>query len=195
MNLNFQKLNNLVPAIIQDFRTKQVLMLGFMNEEAYEKTLKTKKVTFWSRTKKRLWTKGEESGNYLDVIDIKKDCDNDTLLILAKPVGDTCHKNIYSCFGAKESDILFLEELYDVISERKKSKNKNSYVNSLFEKGLDKIAQKVGEEATEVVIASKNKNKKEFISESADLIFHLLILLNVKGTKLNDVVEELVSRK
>ena len=193
-NLNFTKLNNLIPAIIQDYETKQVLMLGFMNEEAYKKTLETKRVTFWSRTKKRLWTKGEESGNYLDVVEIKTDCDDDTLLILAKPVGNICHKDIYSCFGKKEENVLFLEELYDVISQRKKSKSQNSYVYSLFQKGLDKIAQKVGEEATEVVIAAKNEKKKEFVSESADLIFHLLVLLNAKGVKIKDIVKELERR-
>jgi len=194
MQLDFKKLNGLIPVIIQDSLTKQVLMLGFMNKAAYQKTLKTKKVTFWSRSKKRLWTKGEESGNYLKVIKIKPDCDNDTLLILATPVGNTCHKDIYSCFGKKEDNICFLEELYNIISSRKKGKNKESYVYSLFQKGLDKIAQKVGEEATEVVIASKNNNKKEFIGETADLVFHLLVLLNAKEIKLNDVVKELNRR-
>ena len=174
-----------------------------MNEEAYKKTLKIKKVTFWSRTKKRLWTKGEESGNYLEVIDIKQDCDNDTLLIMAKPAGNTCHKDVYSCFGpsyakataGKEKSIVFLEELYNIISKRKISENKESYVSSLFQKGLDKIAQKVGEEATEVVIAAKNSSKKELVSESADLVFHLLLLLNAKKVKITDVIKELKKRQ
>jgi len=194
LKLNFKKLNNLIPAIIQDHQTKQVLMLGFMNKEAYKKTLKTKRVTFWSRTKQRLWMKGEESGSYLQVIEIKPDCDKDTLLIFAKPAGNTCHKDIYSCFGKKEDSILFLEELYNIISQRRKSKELNSYVYSLFQKGLDKIAQKVGEEATEVVIAAKNEEKKELINESADLVFHLLILLNVKNVKINDIIKELKKR-
>ena len=179
------KYNNkgLIPAIIQDAVTKSVLMLGYMNAEALEKTKVTKKVTFFSRSKQRLWTKGEESGNYLNLIDIKNDCDNDTLLITVNPEGPTCHRGTDTCWN--ESNIQsfgFLSELESVIKNRKESTSNNeSYVNSLFNKGINKIAQKVGEEAVEVVIEAKDNNDELFLNESADLLFHYLILLQAKG--------------
>lgn len=203
-NLDFTKLNNnLIPAVVQDAQTKQVLMLGFMNQEAYEKTLELGKATFWSRSKNRLWTKGEESGNFLEVVEIKPDCDNDAILIKAKPLGNTCHKGTYSCFSERldrykdsgpTAKILFLEKLQKIITKRKTSQDQNSYVYSLFQKGLDKIAQKVGEEATEVVIAGKNADKNELINEAADLVFHLLILLHAKNVSLTEVARELEKR-
>ena len=192
------KYNNkgLIPAIIQDAVTKSVLMLGYMNAEALEKTKVTKKVTFFSRSKQRLWTKGEESGNYLNLIDIKNDCDNDTLLITVNPEGPTCHRGTDTCWN--ESNIQsfgFLSELESVIKNRKESTSNNeSYVNSLFNKGINKIAQKVGEEAVEVVIEAKDNNDELFLNESADLLFHYLILLQAKGFQLNDVVNILQTR-
>lgn len=195
MNIKYDA-HGLVPAIIQDANTQKVLMLGYMNEEAYKKTLDTKKVTFFSRSKQRLWTKGEESGNFLNLIDIKNDCDNDTLLIQANPVGPTCHKGTDTCWGETNvEDYGFLSQLEAVIKGRKDNADaETSYVASLFKKGMNKIAQKVGEEAVEVVIEAKDSNEELFLNESADLLFHYLILLQAKGYKLNDIVNVLKSR-
>lgn len=197
MNIDFSKENGLVPAIIQDSITKNVLMLGYMNEEAYQKTIETKKVTFFSRSKQRLWTKGEESGHFLNLVGIKNDCDNDTLLIQVSPVGPTCHKGSDTCWNEKNDDTSygFLSTLEGVISDRKEiSSSDKSYVSSLFEKGINKIAQKVGEEAVETVIEAMDNNDDLFLYESADLLFHYLILLQAKGFKLNDIIEELKKR-
>ena len=198
MNIDFSKnTDGLIPAIIQDSETKTVLMLGFMNAEAYQKTIDTKKVTFYSRTKQRLWTKGEESGNFLNLIDIKNDCDNDTLLIQVKPEGPTCHKGTDTCWADEnKADYGFISNLEDTIQlRRENADSEKSYVASLFKLGMNKIAQKVGEEAIEVVIEAKDDNDDLFLSESADLLFHYLILLQAKGFKLNDVVEVLKSRQ
>ncbi|RNC90089.1 MAG: bifunctional phosphoribosyl-AMP cyclohydrolase/phosphoribosyl-ATP diphosphatase HisIE [Allomuricauda sp.] len=197
MTIDFQKeRNGLVPAIIQDARTKNVLMLGYMNEEAFKKTQETKKVTFFSRSKQRLWTKGEESGNFLQLVDIKVDCDNDSLLVLANPKGPTCHTGTATCWGESNAQTFgFLSELEHIIDSRKANQeDENSYVASLFRKGINKIAQKVGEEAVETVIEAKDTNEELFLNESADLLFHLLILLKAKGFALGDVVKVLESR-
>lgn len=188
--------DGLVPAIIQDANTKNVLMLGYMNEDAFNKTNETKQVTFYSRNKKRLWTKGEESGNFLNLIDIKSDCDNDTLLIQVIPKGPTCHLGTDTCWGeANLQNFGFLTQLESIIYDRKENfKPSESYVASLFEKGINKIAQKVGEEAVEMVIEAKDSNNNLFLNESADLLFHYLILLKAKGFNLNDVVEILKQR-
>lgn len=192
------KYNNdgLVPAIIQDSLTKNVLMLGYMNQEALELTQLTKKVTFFSRSKNQLWTKGEESGNILNLVDMKLDCDSDTLLIQVNPKGPTCHKGSDTCWDEKNTPTFgFLSELETIIQTRKENANSSdSYVASLFEKGLNKIAQKVGEEAVEMVIESKDDNNDLFLNESADLLFHYLILLQAKGFQLNDVVALLKKR-
>lgn len=192
-----KKAENLIPAIIQDNETKTVLMLGYMNQEALDMTLETQKVTFFSHSKNRLWTKGEESGNFLNLVSIKNDCDNDTLLIQANPVGPTCHTGSDTCWEDENtSNYGFLSKLENTIQERKENAtSEKSYVASLFEKGMNKIAQKVGEEAVEVVIEAKDNNDDLFLSESADLLFHYLILLQAKGFKLNDVVEVLKSRE
>lgn len=198
MKIDFTKnAENLIPAIIQDNETKTVLMLGYMNQEALDMTLETQKVTFFSRSKNRLWTKGEESGNFLNLVSIKNDCDNDTLLIQANPVGPTCHTGSDTCWEDENtSNYGFLSKLENTIQERKENAtSEKSYVASLFEKGINKIAQKVGEEAVEVVIEAKDNNNDLFLSESADLLFHYLILLQAKGFKLNDVVEVLKSRE
>ena len=197
MKIDFNKNNDgLVPAIIQDATTKNVLMLGYMNEEAYQKTTDTKKVTFYSRTKQRLWMKGEESGNFLNLVDIKNDCDNDTLLVSVNPVGPTCHKGPDTCWDEDNTQNYgFLSLLEDTIQNRKENQeDSKSYVASLFRKGMNKIAQKVGEEAVEVVIEAKDANDELFLSESADLLFHYLILLQAKGYKLNDVIDVLKAR-
>ncbi len=194
--IDFKKGNGLVPTIVQDAETKNVLMLGYMNKEAYDATLSTKKVTFFSRSKNRLWTKGETSGNYLKLVDIKIDCDDDTLLVLVKPEGPTCHMGTDTCWGeANKPTFGFLSTLENIIEDRKDSPNEDSYVASLFEKGINKIAQKVGEEAVEVVIEAKDENDDLFLNESADLLFHYLILLQAKGFKLADVVEYLEGRQ
>ncbi|MHA7057166.1 bifunctional phosphoribosyl-AMP cyclohydrolase/phosphoribosyl-ATP diphosphatase HisIE [Aquimarina sp. M1] len=197
MEINFNKNNDgLVPAIIQDVTTKNVLMLGYMNEDAYKKTIETKKVTFFSRTKNRLWTKGEESGNFLSLVDIKNDCDKDTLLISVNPIGPTCHTGSDTCWNENnEQSFGFLTTLENTIQDRKENQdNEKSYVASLFRKGINKVAQKVGEEAVEVVIEAKDDNEKLFLDESADLLFHYLILLQAKGYKLDDIVEVLKNR-
>ena len=186
----------LIPAIIQDANTKTVLMLGYMNAEAVSKTLETQKVTFFSRSKQRLWTKGEESGNFLSFKSLQNDCDNDTLLIQASPHGPTCHKGTDSCWGESNVESYgFLSELEKIITDRKENaSSETSYVSELFEKGLNKIAQKVGEEAVEVVIEAKDDNDDLFLNESADLLFHYLILLQAKGFKLDAVIDVLKSR-
>ena len=196
MNLNFDKNTGLIPAIIQDAITKNVLMLGYMNQESFDKTLATKKVTFYSRSKQRLWTKGEESGNYLYLVDVKNDCDNDTLLIRVNPQGPTCHKGSDTCWGENnDSSFGFLTKLENVIKQRRENADsESSYVASLFKKGINKIAQKVGEEAVEVVIEAKDDNAELFLNESADLLFHYLILLQAKGYQLNDIVDVLKNR-
>ena len=186
--------NGLMPAIIQDAKTKTVLMLGFMNEEALEKTKELKKVTFFSRSKNRLWTKGEESGNFLLVESLVADCDNDTLLIKVNPVGPVCHTGADTCF--KESNKgNFLSELEKTIERRKNNPSDSSYTSSLFAKGINKIAQKVGEEATELIIEAKDNNDDLFLNEAADLLFHYLILLSAKNKNLNQVIEVLEKRK
>lgn len=197
MNIDFNKNNDgLVPAIIQDATTKNVLMLGYMNEEAFAKTQETKLVTFFSRTKNRLWTKGEESGNVLNLVDIKLDCDNDTLLVSVNPNGPTCHKGTETCWGEENKpNYGFFSTLEDVITERVANKDtKKSYVASLFSKGINKVAQKVGEEAVETVIEAMDNNDELFLYESADLMFHYLMLLQAKGFTLKDIEEELKGR-
>jgi phosphoribosyl-ATP pyrophosphohydrolase/phosphoribosyl-AMP cyclohydrolase len=195
MKLDFTKLNGLVPAVIQDPRTGKVLMVGFMNEEAYLKTQEINKVTFFSRTKNRLWTKGEESGNFLNVKEILVDCDNDTLLIKAIPVGPTCHTGADTCFNEKNTGGLYwLKELQDLIDSRKAEMPEGSYTTKLFSKGINKVAQKVGEEAVELVIEAKDDNDDLFLNEAADLMFHLTVLLTAKGKRLEDVVEILEQR-
>lgn len=197
MNPNFSKSQNgLLPAIIQDSVTKTVLMLGYMNKEAFQKTKETEQVTFYSRSKKRIWVKGEESGNFLKLVKIKVDCDQDAILITANPQGPTCHKGTDSCWGeTNQSHYGFLTELEEIITERKKTNADNSYVASLFREGINKIAQKVGEEAVETVIEAKDENSELFLNESADLLFHFLILLKEKGFSLNDVEAILKDRK
>ena len=190
MTLDFEKQpDGLVPAIIQDNNTRKVLMLGYMNRDALARTVETKKVTFYSRSKKRLWTKGEESGNFLDVVDIKPDCDRDTLLIQVQPTGPVCHTGSDTCWNEENSPAGgFLSRLEAIIDMRKKdSGNEKSYVASLFRKGINGIAQKVGEEAVETIIEAKDTNDDLFLNESADLLFHFLILLNAKGYRLRDV--------
>jgi phosphoribosyl-ATP pyrophosphohydrolase/phosphoribosyl-AMP cyclohydrolase len=197
MNIDIKSSHGLIPAIIQDSETKNVLMLGYMNEESIQKTIETQKVTFFSRSKQRLWTKGEESGNFLNLVSIKNDCDGDTLLIQAKPVGPTCHTGADTCWQEENTDNYgFISQLENTIKiRRENADSEKSYVASLFEKGINKIAQKVGEEAVEVVIEAKDDNDDLFLSESADLLFHYLILLQAKGFQLNDVVEVLKKRQ
>lgn len=197
MKIDFTKnVDGLVPAIIQDAITKNVLMLGYMNQEAFDKTQETKKVTFFSRTKNRLWTKGEESGNFLNLVSIKNDCDNDTLLIFVNPVGATCHTGSDTCWQEEnKSSFGFLTALEAIIKDRKDNpENKDSYVASLFRSGINKVAQKVGEEAVEVVIEAKDDNDHLFLDESADLLFHYLILLQAKGFTLSDIEKVLKAR-
>ena len=197
MNINYTKnKDGLIPAIIQDAKTKKVLMLGYMNKEAYEKTVATNKVTFFSRTKKRLWTKGEESGNFLKLVAIKNDCDNDSLLIQAHPSGPTCHTGSDTCWSEENIQSFgFLSELEKIIQGRREAGNtEKSYVASLFAKGINKIAQKVGEEAVEMVIEAKDTNDDLFLNEGADLLFHYLILLQAKGFTLKDIVKILEGR-
>ncbi len=192
--LNFKKGAGLIPAVVQDYDTKEVLMVAYMNEASLKKTFATKKVTFFSRSKNALWTKGETSKNYLRLKEIYSDCDNDSLLVLATPEGPTCHTGSQSCFRTKGTNSYFLIELQKVITERKKSLPSNSYTTKLFKSGINRIAQKVGEEAVEVVIAS-NLSKKQLVSESADLLYHLLVLLSAKNSSIEDVIEELNDRK
>ena len=196
MNINFTKYaDGLVPAIVQDAATKTVLMLGFMNQAAVDATLASGKVTFYSRSKNRLWTKGEESGNFLNYISMKEDCDQDSLLIQAIPEGPVCHMGTDTCWGEdNNTSIAFLNKLEQIIADRKNADPSSSYVASLFAKGINKIAQKVGEEAVELVIEAKDNNEQLFLDESADLLFHYLILLQSKGYQLDDVVKVLAQR-
>jgi phosphoribosyl-AMP cyclohydrolase / phosphoribosyl-ATP pyrophosphohydrolase len=193
--LNFEKLNGLTPAVIIDYKTDLVLMLGFMNKESLEITIETKLVTFYSRTRKELWTKGKTSGNYLRLVEIKPDCDNDSLLIYAEPDGNTCHTGNYSCFNINKTDtIKFIEELSKIIKERKERLPENSYTTKLFKEGENRIIQKFGEESVEVIIAAKNNNREEIINEVSDLIYHLLVLLEEKEIKLSDISANLEKR-
>jgi len=193
-NLDFKKVNGLMPCIIQDDTTQKVLMLGYMNEEALEKTQTEGKVTFFSRTKKRLWTKGETSGNFLNVKSIKADCDNDTLLIKVNPVGEVCHTGADTCFEETNEGDKFLFDLEKVIQDRKDNPSEKSYTSSLFQKGINKIAQKVGEEAVEIVIEAKDNNDDLFLGEAADLMYHYLVLLVAKNKSLDDVISVLKER-
>ena len=196
IKIDFDKMGGLVPAIIQDSVTKNVLMLGFMNEEAYQKTIDTKKVTFWSRTRNCLWTKGETSGNYLNLVDIRLDCDNDTLLVKVHPQGPTCHLGTETCWGEDNSlnPILFLSELQNFIDKRHQEMPENSYTTSLFKKGINKMAQKVGEEATETIIEATNGTNEQLVYESSDLLYHLIVMLTAKGLSIEDVASELIKR-
>lgn len=194
-NLNFSKLNGLIPAIIVDKKNNQILMLGFMNEQALKKTLETGLVTFFSRTKNKLWTKGETSNNYLHLENIIPDCDNDTLLIYVNPKGNTCHIGNYSCFGLEDiSSINFLGKLFSLVKDRKINMPENSYTSKLFREGENRIIQKVGEEAVETVIAAKNKDKNEIINETSDLIYHLFVMLADQGIEFSEIVHNLELR-
>lgn len=196
MYIDFNKMNGLVPAIIQDAVTKNVLMLGYMNQEAYKKTIETKKVTFWSRERKCLWTKGETSGNYLNLVNIKNDCDNDTLLISVQPEGPTCHTGTDTCWGETNNynPILFLSELQDFINQRYHDMPEDSYTTSLFKKGVDRIAQKVGEEALETVIEATAGTKDKLVYEASDMLYHLIVLLTNKGLRIENLAQELLER-
>ena len=196
MDINFEKQNGLVPAIIQDNVTRNVLMLGFMNEEAYKKTLMTKRVTFYSRSRKCLWTKGETSGNYLELVSMKVDCDNDTLLIRAIPHGPTCHTGNDTCWGEKndKNPVMFLNELQDFINKRHEEMPEGSYTTSLFKDGIERIAQKVGEEALETVIEAVTGNNDRIIYESSDMLYHLIVLLTQRGIRIEQVISELAER-
>ncbi|MBO7499504.1 MAG: bifunctional phosphoribosyl-AMP cyclohydrolase/phosphoribosyl-ATP diphosphatase HisIE [Bacteroidaceae bacterium] len=205
MKIDFDKCGGLVPAIIQDAKTKNVLMLGYMNKEAYDKTVKTKKVTFWSRSRNCLWTKGETSGNFLNLVDIKIDCDNDTLLVRAIPDGPTCHKGTDTCWGEENTalqgfalqntnPLLFLTELQDFINRRHEEMPEGSYTTSLFKDGINRMAQKVGEEALEAVIEATNGSNEKLVYEVSDMMYHLIVLLTSKGLRIEDVAAELAKR-
>ena len=195
MALDYDKMNGLVPAIIQDAKTKNVLMLGFMNREAYEKSVESGRVTFYSRTKNRLWTKGEESGNFLDIVSVKEDCDNDTLLIKVNPVGPVCHTGNDTCFEeCNDPGIEFLSYLQDFISKRHEEMPEGSYTTSLFKKGVNRMAQKVGEEAVETVIEATNGTDGGLIYEASDMIYHLIVLLTSKGHRIEELAAELQKR-
>ena len=196
MKIDFEKMGGLVPAIIQDADTRQVLMLGFMNEEAYQKTQETGHVTFWSRTRQTLWTKGETSGHFLNLVDMKIDCDQDTLLVRVHPIGPTCHTGTDTCWAEDNTPnpLLFLGELQSFIDRRKEEMPEGSYTTSLFNKGINKIAQKVGEEALETVIEATNGSKEHLVYEASDLLYHLLVMLTEKGLRIEDVAAELQQR-
>lgn len=196
MELDFDKMGGLIPAIIQDAVTSKVLMLGFMNKEAYQKTIETKLVTFWSRSRKCLWTKGETSGNYLHLVSLKADCDKDTLLIEVHPDGPVCHLGTDTCWGEDNelNPILFLSELQDFINKRYEEMPENSYTTSLFRKGVNKMAQKVGEEAVETVIEATNGTNEHLVYEASDLLYHLIVLLTSKGLRIEDIASELAKR-
>lgn len=207
MNIDFNKMHGLVPAIIQDADTRQVLMLGFMNQQAYDMTVETGKVTFWSRTRNTTWTKGETSGNFLHVVDIKNDCDNDTLLIRVHPEGPVCHTGTDTCWGEKnepsktvaddnseKNPLLFLTELQDFIEERHRQMPEESYTTSLFRDGLNRMAQKVGEEALELVIEAVNGTDDRMIYEGSDMLYHLIVLLTSKGLRIEQMAQELMER-
>ena len=194
--IDFEKMGGLVPAIIQDATTRNVLMLGFMNQEAYERTLATRHVTFWSRTRQTLWTKGETSGHFLNLVSMKIDCDHDTLLVRVNPVGPTCHKGTDTCWGEDNegNPLLFLGELQDFIDKRKQEMPEGSYTTKLFKDGVSKIAQKVGEEALETVIEATNGTQGHLVYEASDLLYHLIVLLADKGLRIEDVAAELHRR-
>jgi phosphoribosyl-ATP pyrophosphohydrolase/phosphoribosyl-AMP cyclohydrolase len=206
MDIDFNKMQGLIPAIIQDAKTRQVLMLGYMNQQAYDLTVQTGKVTFWSRTRETIWTKGETSGNYLNVVDIKNDCDNDTLLIRVNPVGPVCHTGTDTCWGEKneplptpastntDNPLLFLSELQDFIEERHRQMPEGSYTTSLFRDGLNRMAQKVGEEALELVIEAVNGTDERMIYEGSDMLYHLIVLLTSKGMRIEQMAQELMLR-
>lgn len=196
MKIDFEKMNGLVPAIIQDAQTGVVLMLGYMNEEAYKRTLETGKVTFWSRTRQTLWTKGETSGNWLNVVEILNDCDQDTLLIKVRPEGPVCHTGADTCWNEanKRNPLLFLSELNDFIEKRHQEMPEGSYTTSLFRDGLNRMAQKVGEEALEMVIEATNGTNDRLIYEGSDMLYHLIVLLTSKGLRIEDLAQELVER-
>ncbi|CAL4318698.1 bifunctional phosphoribosyl-AMP cyclohydrolase/phosphoribosyl-ATP diphosphatase HisIE [Buchnera aphidicola] len=194
LNLNWKKVNGLIPVIAQDFFSNEILMHGYMNKKAILETFNSKRLTFFSRTKNRLWTKGEQSKNYLNVVDIIEDCDKDALLALVNPVGNTCHLNRKSCFKKAKKNVSFISKLEKIIENRKKKKCSQSYTYSLYKQGIDRISQKVGEEAVELVIASMCKNKKDIISESSDLFYHLLVLLHYQNLKFSDVISTLKKR-
>lgn len=196
LDIDFAKMGGLVPAIVQDAVTKNVLMLGFMNEEAYRKTVEMKKVTFWSRSRQCLWTKGETSGNFLNLVSIQNDCDHDTLLVKVHPDGPTCHLGTDTCWGETNdlNPILFLTELQDFINKRHEEMPENSYTTSLFKKGVNKMAQKVGEEAVETIIEATNGSDENLIYESSDLLYHLIVLLTSKGLRIEDIARELAKR-
>ena len=196
MEIDFEKLGGLVPAIIQDAKTKNVLMLGFMNEEAYLKTIETGKVTFWSRSRNCLWTKGETSGNYLNLVSIQNDCDNDTLLVKVNPIGPTCHTGTDTCWGETNdsNSLLFLTELQDFIEKRHQEMPEGSYTTKLFKDGVNKMAQKVGEEALETVIEATNGTNEKLVYEASDMMYHLIVLLTSKGLRIEDIAQELHKR-
>jgi phosphoribosyl-ATP pyrophosphohydrolase/phosphoribosyl-AMP cyclohydrolase len=196
MTIDFEKMGGLVPAIIQDAKTKNVLMLGFMNKEAYEKTQETGHVTFWSRTRQTLWTKGETSGHFLELVSMQIDCDNDTLLVQVHPIGPTCHKGTDTCWGEsnESSSLLFLTELQDFIDKRKSEMPEGSYTTKLFKEGVNKISQKVGEEALETVIEATNGTNEHLVYEASDLLYHLIVLLSHKDLRIEDVANELHRR-
>jgi phosphoribosyl-ATP pyrophosphohydrolase/phosphoribosyl-AMP cyclohydrolase len=196
MTIDFEKMGGLVPAIIQDAKTKNVLMLGFMNQEAYEKTLATGKVTFWSRSRNQLWTKGETSGNFLNLVSIQNDCDNDTLLVKVNPIGPTCHTGTDTCWGEenKQNPLLFLTELQNFIKKRHEEMPEGSYTTRLFKEGINKMAQKMGEEALEAVIEATNGTDEKLIYEVSDMFYHLLVLLTSKGLRIEDIATELQKR-
>lgn len=196
MEIDFKKQGGLVPAIIQDNITNKVLMLGYMNEDAYEQTLKTGKVTFWSRSRQCLWTKGETSGNFLNLVSIKSDCDNDTLLVRVNPVGPACHLGTDTCWGEKNetNPLLFLTELQDFINKRHEEMPEGSYTTSLFKDGLNRMAQKVGEEALEAIIEATNGTNERLIYEASDMFYHLIVLLTSKGLRIEDIAKELQVR-
>ncbi|MEC6814082.1 bifunctional phosphoribosyl-AMP cyclohydrolase/phosphoribosyl-ATP diphosphatase HisIE [Photobacterium toruni] len=198
-NINWEKVAGLIPAIVQDYASGQVLMLGYMNEDALQKTLDTKQVTFWSRTKERLWTKGETSGNVLQLKSIQLDCDQDTLLVQVDPIGPTCHLNTTTCFDSDESSaqppsLIFLHQLEQLLASRKGADPESSYTASLYARGTKRISQKVGEEGVEVALAATSGDKTELVCESADLIYHLLVLLQDQGLSLSDVIDKLQER-
>lgn len=196
MEIDFEKLGGLVPAIIQDAKTKNVLMLGFMNKEAYLKTIETGKVTFWSRSRNCLWTKGETSGNYLNLVSIQNDCDNDTLLVKVNPIGPTCHTGTDTCWGETNDSnpLLFLTELQDFIEKRHQEMPEGSYTTKLFKDGVNKMAQKVGEEALETVIEATNGTNEKLVYEASDMMYHLIVLLTGKGLRIEDIAQELHKR-
>lgn len=196
MTIDFEKCGGLVPAIVQDATTKNVLMLGYMNAEAYAKTQETGRVTFFSRSRQKLWTKGEESGNYLELVSIKVDCDNDTLLVQAHPHGPTCHTGTDTCWGEENSQnpLLFLTELQDFIEKRHEEMPEGSYTTSLFKDGINRMAQKVGEEALEAVIEAVNGTNERLVYEGSDMLYHLIVLLTEKGLRIEDLAEELLKR-